>query len=44
MIAWLHTFRRLRKRWDYRADIHFRLFKLARFPICWALLGHLIVK
>jgi transposase len=34
-IAWLHQFRRLRERWEYRADIHRGLLARACCLICW---------
>ena len=34
-IAWLHQFRRLRVRWERRADIHEGFLKLAVCLICW---------
>ena len=34
-VAWLHQFKRLAVRWDYRADIHAGLLKLAVSLICW---------
>jgi transposase len=34
-IAWLHQYRRLRVRWERRADIHHALLKLACCLICW---------
>jgi transposase len=34
-IAWLHGFRRLRLRWERRADLHEALLKLACCLICW---------
>jgi transposase len=33
--AWLHQFKRLRIRWEHRADIHEAFLKLACCPICW---------
>lgn len=33
--AWLHAFRRLRVRFDRRADIHEAFMKLACCLICW---------
>jgi transposase len=33
--AWLHAFKRLAVRWEYRADIHTGLLKLAACLICW---------
>jgi transposase len=33
--AWLHAFKRLAVRWEYRADIHTGLLKLAMCLICW---------
>jgi transposase len=33
--AWLHQFKRLAVRWEYRADIHQALVKLACCLICW---------
>jgi transposase len=32
--AWLHAFKRLRTRWEYRADIHLGLLQLACALIC----------
>jgi transposase len=37
-IAWLHQYRRLRLRWERRADIHEGLLKLACCLICWRML------
>jgi transposase len=34
-IAWLHQFKRLRIRWEHRADIHEAFLKLACCLICW---------
>jgi transposase len=34
-IAWLHQFHRLRERWEYRAELHAGLLKLACCLICW---------
>jgi hypothetical protein len=34
-IAWLHGYRRLRIRWECRADIHEALLTLACCLICW---------
>jgi transposase len=34
-LAWLHQFKRLRIRWEYRADIHEAFLKLACCLICW---------
>jgi transposase len=33
--AWLHAFKRLAVRWEYRADTHTGLLKLAVCLICW---------
>ena len=33
--AWLHAFKRLAVRWEYRTDIHNGLLKLAVCLICW---------
>ena len=33
--AWLHAHKRLAIRWEYRADIHDALVKLACCLICW---------
>ena len=33
--AWLHAFKRLNVRWEYRADIHQALLTLACCLICW---------
>ena len=33
--AWLHAFKRLAVRWEYRADIHTGLLKLAVCLISW---------
>jgi transposase len=33
--AWLHQCKRLRIRWEYRADIHEAFLKLACCLICW---------
>ena len=32
--AWLHAFKRLRTRWEHRADIHLGLLRLACALIC----------
>jgi hypothetical protein len=32
--AWLHAFKRLRTRWEHRADIHLGLLQLACSLIC----------
>jgi transposase len=34
--AWLHQFKRLRIRWEYRANIHEAFLKLACCLICWS--------
>jgi transposase len=34
-IAWLHQYRRLAVRWEYRADLHRALLTLACCLICW---------
>jgi transposase len=34
-LAWLHQFRRLRVRWERRADLHEAFLKLASCLICW---------
>jgi transposase len=34
-IAWLHQYRRVAVRWDYRADIHHGFLTLACCLICW---------
>jgi transposase len=34
-LAWPHQFKRLRIRWEYRADIHQAFLRLARCLICW---------
>ncbi|MBW3510602.1 transposase [Janthinobacterium sp. NKUCC06_STL] len=34
-LAWLHRFRRLRIRYERRADIHQALLSLACILICW---------
>jgi transposase len=34
-LAWLHQYRRLRIRWERRADIHEGFLKLAVCLICW---------
>lgn len=34
-LAWLHQYRRLRIRWERRADIHESFLKLAVCLICW---------
>jgi transposase len=34
-LAWLHQYRRLRIRWEHRADIHEAFLKLACCLICW---------
>ena len=33
--AWLHAFKRLNVRWEYRADIHQALLTLVCCLICW---------
>jgi hypothetical protein len=33
--AWLHAFKRLNVRWEYRADIHQALLTLACCLVCW---------
>jgi len=38
-ISWLHVFRRLRTRFDRRADIHEGFMRLACALICWRILG-----
>ena len=37
--AWLHRFRRLRIRWERRADIHEAFLLLGCAGICWRMLG-----
>lgn len=39
-IAWLHRYRRLAVRWEYRADIHHGFLTLACCLICWRYLEH----
>jgi len=39
-ISWLHQFKRLRVRYDRRADIHEALVSLACSMICWRTLKH----
>jgi transposase len=34
-IAWLHWYRRLRTRWERRADLHQAFLTLACCLICW---------
>jgi transposase len=34
-LSWLHQFRRLRVRWEHRADIHQAFLQLACCLICW---------
>jgi transposase len=34
-LSWLHQFRRLRIRWEFRADMHEAFLKLACCLICW---------
>jgi transposase len=34
-LAWLHQFKRLRIRWEQRADIHEAFRKLACCLVCW---------
>ena len=38
-IAWLHRFRRLRIRWERRADIHEAFLMLGCVGVCWRALG-----
>jgi transposase len=33
-LSWLHQFKRLRVRWEYRADIHHAFLKLACCLVC----------
>jgi transposase len=33
--AWLHSFRRLRIRWERDADLHYALLSLGCSLICW---------
>jgi transposase len=40
-IAWLHQYRRLAVRWDYRADIHHGFLTLACCLVCWRCLKRL---
>jgi transposase len=40
-LAWLHQFKRLAVRWEYRADIHDGLLKLACCLACWRYTAHL---
>ena len=37
-ISWLHQFRRLRIRWERRADIHAAFLRLGCAIICWRML------
>ncbi len=39
-LSWLHQFRRLRTRYERRADIHEALVNLACGMICWRRLKH----
>lgn len=39
-IAWLHRFRRLRVRFDRRADIHEAFLSLGCAMVCWRILNH----
>ncbi len=39
-LSWLHQFRRLRVRYDRRADIHEAFLTLACAIICWRQLKH----
>lgn len=39
-ISWLHQFRRLRVRYDRRADIHEAFVSLACSMICWRKVRH----
>jgi transposase len=34
-LSWLHQFKRLRVRWEHRADIHHAFLWLACCLICW---------
>jgi IS5 family transposase len=34
-LAWYHQFKRLRTRWEYRADVHEAFLNLATCLICW---------
>jgi transposase len=34
-LSWLHQFKRLRTRWEQRADIHEAFLRLACCLICW---------
>jgi transposase len=38
-ISWLHNFRRLRIRWERRADIHEAFINLAESLICLSMLS-----
>jgi transposase len=39
-LSWLHQFRRLRVRYDRRADIHEAFLSIASSLICWRTLSH----
>jgi transposase len=39
-LSWLHQFRRLRTRYDRRADIHEAFLSIASSIICWRTLNH----
>lgn len=39
-LSWLHPFRRLRVRYERRADIHEAFLKLGCVMICWNMLVH----
>jgi transposase len=39
-LSWLHQFRRLRTRYDRRADIHEAFLSIASSLICWRTLNH----
>jgi transposase len=39
-ISWLHQFRRLRVRWERRADVHEAFLTLGCAVICWRMLHH----
>ena len=39
-LSWLHQFRRLRVRWERRADIHYAFLVIGCILICWSSLQH----
>jgi hypothetical protein len=43
-IAWLHQYRRLRIRWEHRADIHEAFLRLACCLICWRHLPEMLAS